>query len=107
VYYVEFFRKRPNVSWDDFNRVVRSAYKYWVELHPEDAPVLAVGRTWRLGPSAAQYMIVWKVPDFARLDEWTRARRGDESSDAAVMQGTLSVAEVDAGVYEDIGSEML
>ena len=107
MYYVEFFRKRPDVTWDDFNRVVRGAYKHWVELHPEDAPVLAVGRTWRLAPSTAQYMIVWKIPDFARLDEWTRARRHDESSDAAVMQGTLSVAEMDAGVYEDLGLEML
>jgi hypothetical protein len=69
--------------------------------------VLAAGRTWRLAPSSAQYMIVWKIPDFARLDEWTRARREDPSSDAAVMQGTLSVAEMDAGVYEELGSEML
>jgi hypothetical protein len=107
MYYVEFFRKRPNVTWDEFNRVVRGAYKHWVELHPEDAPVLAVGRTWRLGPSAAQYMIVWEIPDFARIDEWTRARREDEASDAAVMTGTLSVADMDAGVYEDIGSELL
>ena len=107
MYYVEFFRKRPDVAWDEFNRVVRGAYKHWVELHPEDAPVLAVGRTWRLGPGTAQYMIVWKIPDFARLDEWTRARRDDESSDAAVMQGTLSVADMDAGVYEDLGLEML
>ena len=41
--------------------------------------MLAIGRTWRLGPSDAPYMIVWKIPDFARIDEWTRARREDAS----------------------------
>jgi hypothetical protein len=107
VYYVEFFRKKPDVSWEEFGRVVSTAYKHWVELHPEDAPVLAVGRTWRLGPAEAPYIIAWKIPDFARIDEWTRARREDEASEAAVMQGTLSVADIDAGVYDDIGSELL
>jgi hypothetical protein len=69
--------------------------------------VLAIARTWRLGPSDAPYIIVWKLPGFARIDEWTRARREDPASDAAVMQGTLSVADMDAGVYDDIGLEML
>jgi hypothetical protein len=107
VYYVEFFRKKPEVSWEDFQRVVSGAYRRWVELHPGDAPVLAIGRTWRLGPSDAPYIIVWKIPDFARIDEWTSARRDDAASEAAVMEGTLSVADMDAGVYEEIGVEML
>jgi hypothetical protein len=107
VYYVEFFRKKPEVSWEDFQRVVSGAYRHWAELHPEDAPVLAIGRTWRLGPSDAPYLIVWKLPDFARIDEWTKARREDAASEKAVVQGTLSVADMDAGVYDDIGLEML
>lgn len=107
MYYVEFFRKKPDVGWEEFRRVVESAYKHWVELHPEDAPVLALGRTWRLGPREASYLIVWEIPSFARIDEWTRARREDPASDDAVMQGTLSVADVDAGVYDTIGEEML
>jgi hypothetical protein len=69
--------------------------------------VLAIGRTWRLGPNDAPYIIVWKIPDFARIDEWTSARRGDAASEAAVMEGTLSVADMDAGVYDEIGVEML
>jgi hypothetical protein len=104
---VEFFRKRPGVEWDEFTRVVGGAYKRWVELHPEDAPVLAMGRTWRLGPRDASYVIVWRIPDFAHIDEWTKARREHAESDEAIMKGTLSVAEMDAGVYDDIGSEML
>jgi len=107
VYYVEFFRKKPNVTSEEFRRVIEGAYKHWAELHPEDAPVLAIARTWRLGPPEAQYMIVWKIPDFARIDEWTAARRSDPASAAAVDQGTISVADVDAGVYEDIGLELL
>ena len=69
--------------------------------------MLALGRTWRLGPPEAQYMIVWKIPAFARIDEWTAARQSDPASAAAVAQGTLSVADMDAGVYEEIGLEML
>jgi hypothetical protein len=107
MYYVEFFRKKPDVSWEDFRRVVEGAYKRWAEIHPEDAPVLAMGRTWRLGPRDASYIIVWKIPDFARIDEWTRARREDPASAAAVDEGTLSVADMDAGVYDDIGLELL
>lgn len=107
MYYVEFFQKKPHVSWEEFQRVVAGAYEHWVELHPEDAPVLAIGRTWRLAPRDASYVIVWKISDFARIDEWTQARRQDPASDAAVMQGTLSVADMDAGVYEDIGLELL
>lgn len=107
MYYVEFFRKKPDVSWEEFRRVVEGAYKHWMELHPGDAPALAVGRTWRLGPRNASYIIAWRIPDFAHIDEWTRARRADPASDAAVMKGTLSVADMDAGVYEDIGMELL
>lgn len=107
MYYVEFFRKKPDVGWDEFRRVVEGAFKHWAELHPEDAPVLAIGRTWRLGPPDAQYIIVWKIPDFARIDEWTAARRDDPVSAAAVDRGTISVADMDAGVYDDIGLELL
>jgi hypothetical protein len=107
VYYIEFFRKKPNVSLEEFQRVVGGGFKRWAKLHPEDAPVLAIARTWRLGPAEAQYMIVWEIPDFARIDEWTVARRSDPASAAAVDEGTISVADVDAGVYEDIGLELL
>jgi hypothetical protein len=107
LYYVEFIRKKPDVTWEDFNRVVRRAYKHWAELHPEDSPVLAVARTWRLGPVDASYMIIWNMPDFARLDHWTKVRREDPASEAAVMEGTLSVADIDAGIYDEIGMEML
>jgi hypothetical protein len=107
VYYVEFIRKRPDVSWEQFREVVGRAYRHWAELHPEDAPVLAIGRTWRLGPADVPYMIVWKIPDFARIDDWTAARRSDVASAEAVDRGTLSVADMDAGVYADIGEELL
>jgi hypothetical protein len=107
MYYVEFFRKKPDVSWDQFRQVIDVAYRKWAELHPEDSPVLAIGRTWRLGPGATPYIIIWKIPDFARIDEWTASRRADSASAAAIEQGTLSVADMDAGVYEDIGTELL
>jgi hypothetical protein len=52
-------------------------------------------------------MIVWEIPDFARIDAWTAARHEDRRSDDLILKGTLSVADVDAGVYQDIGLEML
>jgi hypothetical protein len=107
VYYVEFIRKRDDVSWERFREVIGRAYKHWAELHPEDAPALAIGRTWRLGPREAQYMIVWRIPDAARIDEWTAARKADPASARAIDEGTLSVAHIDGGVYADIGDEML
>ena len=107
MYYVEFIRKKPNVSWDEFNEVIRNGFKKWATLHPEDAPVLAAGRTWRLGPDEAPYLIVWKIPSFARIDEWSEVRRRDRASEEAIMGGTLHVADIQAGVYDDIGSEML
>jgi hypothetical protein len=106
LYYVEFIRKRPDVTWERFREVVGRAYTRWAEQHPEDAPVLAIGRTWRLGPSNASYIIVWRVDDFSRVDDWTELRRRDVESAAIVDEGTLSVSEIDAGMYEDIGSEL-
>jgi len=47
VYYIEFIRKRDDVSWERFSEVIGRAYRHWAELHPEDAPVLAIGRTSR------------------------------------------------------------
>jgi hypothetical protein len=107
MYYVEFFTKKPDVSWEQFERVVKVAFRRWADHHPEDAPVLAIGRTWRLGPPTASYMIVWRIPNFARLDEWTEARRNDLESAQAISEGTLSVADMDAGVYDEVENVML
>src|SRR4051794_9190003 len=102
MYYIEFLRKKPEVTWDRFRKVVTEAHRHWATLHPDDAPILAIGRTWRLGPPDAAYMIVWKIPAFARVDEWTALRHSDVASARAIEDGTLSVADLDAGVYEDI-----
>ena len=105
MYYVEFFRKKADVSWETFRSVVEGGYKRWVELHPEDAPVVAIGRTWRLGPSSSPYIIVYKINNFSQLDEWTKRRSNDPDSEKAIMEGTLAVADMDSGIYEDIGME--
>jgi hypothetical protein len=107
VYYIEFLRRKADVSWDEFRRVVEGACRQWSGLHPEDVPVLAIGRTWRLGPRDIPYMIVWRIPDMARIDSWTRARIDDPASEDAIRTGVLAVAEIDGGVYADIGTEQL
>ena len=107
MYYVEFFRKKPDVSWEDFNassRAPTSAGPSSIPRMPPCSPSAARGG-WARGTRT--YIIVWKIPDFARIDEWTRARRDDPASAAAVDQGTISVADMDAGVYDDIGLELL
>ncbi len=107
VYYVEFFRKRDDVSWAEFRGMIERAYKKWAEIHPEDAPVLAIGRTWRLAPHELAYLIVWRIDHLSRIDEWTSVRRSDPASAAAIEQGTLSVSDMNAGVYDHTGFELL
>ena len=51
-------------------------------------------------------MIVYKIKDFSQLDEWTKNRNNDPDSERAIMEGTLAVADMDSGIYEDIGMEL-
>ena len=51
-------------------------------------------------------MIVYKIENFSQLDEWTINRVSDPDSEKAIMEGTLAVADMDSGVYEDIGMEL-
>jgi hypothetical protein len=107
VYYIEFFRKRPEVSWEQFSEVIGRNFRTWAEEHPEDKPVLAIGRTWRLGPESVPYMVVWEIPSFAHIDEWSALRKRDEASRLGGEGSLLSVAIVDGGIYETIGEEVL
>lgn len=51
-------------------------------------------------------MIVYKIQNFSQLDEWSKNRSRDSDSEKAIMEGTLAVADMDSGVYEDIGMEL-
>ena len=106
MYYIEFYSRKPGVSPEKFRETVKRTDAYWAEANPQDRPKLAVGRTWRLGPTGAQYIKVWEIDSAARVDEWTQQRAADEEA-AGMIDEWLSVVDCDAGIYEDLGFEQL
>jgi hypothetical protein len=104
VYYVEFYSRKPSVDPKVFQETVKRTDAYWASANPQDRPVLAIGRTWRLG--GPHYIVVWEIDSAARIDEWTEQRRSDPEAARAIDEW-LSVVDCDAGLYEDIGLEQL
>jgi hypothetical protein len=105
LYYIEFLEKHPSVSQQRFQEVVRAVNDRWAAGHPDDELVMIIGRTWRLGPQRG-YMIVWRIKDFSRLDTWNAEFRKQQ-----ILENHAELDEVgtivDAGVYEDLGDEVL
>jgi hypothetical protein len=104
MYYVEFYSRKPGVSAEQFSETVKRTDAWWAANNPEDRPVLAIGRTWRLG--GPQYIVVWRIGAAARIDEWNERRRTDPEARKAI-EDWLEVVDCDAGLYEDFGEEML
>ena len=104
MYYVEFYTRKPHVSPEEFHATVLRTDKYWAEANPKDRPVLAIGRTWRLG--GPHYIVVWEIPAASRIDEWTEQRASDPVARQA-LDDWLAVVDCDAGLYEDLGKEQL
>ena len=104
MYYVEFYSRKQHVTPEEFRQTVLRTDAYWAESNPKDRPVLAIGRTWRLG--GPRYIKVWEIPDAARIDEWTEQRLSDPAARQAI-EDWLAVVDCDAGLYEDLGNEQL
>jgi hypothetical protein len=104
MYYAEFYARKPHVSVERFREVVLRTHRLWDERNPQDRPVLAMGRTWRLG--GPHYVVVWEIDGAARLDGWTEQRKNDPEA-AGWIDEWLEVVDCDAGLYEDIGLEQL
>jgi hypothetical protein len=104
VYYVEFYSRKPHVSADEFREIVLRTHRHWDEQNSRDRPVLAIGRTWRLG--GPHYIVVWEIEGAKRIDGWTEQRRTDPES-ARLIDEWLEVVDCDAGLYEDLGLEQL
>jgi hypothetical protein len=100
VIYVEYTSRRPGVSLEAFHKIMRLGTGGWGSEHGDDAAVLVLGRTWRLGPEP-EYMIVWNVPAFGpeRLDEWERVFRAGEA-DALQEPFQLAARIERAGCYD-------
>lgn len=66
--YLEFIRRRPGASLEEFHRIATTSFPEWSERYQEDDLVLNLGRTWRLGPY--DYLLGWRCRGIDRLDEW-------------------------------------
>jgi hypothetical protein len=105
VYYIEFVERNEGVPQRRFQEVVRMSNERWAANHPGEELVMIIGRTWRLGPKPT-YMVVWKIKDFTTFETWNAEFRKQEildDHDEFNAVGTI----VDAGVYEDLGDEVL
>jgi hypothetical protein len=105
MYYIEFVEKHSGVSQQRFQEVLRATNEEWASAHPDDELVMIIGRTWRLG-LVRGYMVVWRVKDFTTFETWkAEFRKADILEHHAQLDEVGAI--VDAGVYEDLGSEVL
>ena len=105
MYYIEFVEKNDGVPQQRFQEVVRMSNERWAAAHPGDELVMIIGRTWRLGPKPT-YMVVWRIKDFTTFVTWSSEfQRQQILDDHGEFEEVGTI--VDAGVYEDLGSEVL
>jgi hypothetical protein len=105
MYYIEFVEKNAGVPQERFQQVVRMSNERWQREHPDDELVMIIGRTWRLGPKPT-YMTIWKIKDFTRFETWnTEFQKEDTIRKHGEFDEVATI--VDAGVYEDLGREVL
>lgn len=105
MYYIEFFERRPDVPHARFQEVIQACTARWAREHPQDQPVLCIGRTWRLGPKPAN-LIVWRIAGWQTFETWTDEFRTERGlGNHAEFQAVATI--VDAGVYDDIGKEIV
>ena len=104
-YYIEFVEPKEGVSQQRFQEVVKMASQRWAREHPEDELLLNIGRTWRLGPKPT-YMTIWKLKDLTTLHRWNEEF---QKPDIIQKHGEFSEVAtiVDAGLYADLGQEVL
>lgn len=105
MYYIEFVERNAGVPQKRFQEVIRMSNERWQREHPEDELVLMIGRTWRMGPRPG-YMVIWRIKDFTTFNRWSAEFATDETLQKHgefEEVGTI----VDAGVYEDIGFEVI
>jgi hypothetical protein len=69
--YIEYKSRNPGVDLEHFHTIARRNYQGWSNDNPEDALLLSLGRTWRVGPEPS-YLIVYFTPNkgLERLGEW-------------------------------------
>lgn len=105
MYYIEFVEKNPGISQKRFQEIVRMSNERWEREHPGDELVMIIGRTWRMGPKPT-YMTIWRIKDFAAFETWNSEFQKTDIIDKHEEFNEVATI-VDAGVYEDLGHEVL
>ncbi|MGH6719731.1 MAG: hypothetical protein ACREER_10470 [Alphaproteobacteria bacterium] len=96
--YVEFIRRDRFIPIELFRALGDQAS--WTD--PDDALVLNVGRTLRLGPHPP-YMAFWTCKGMARLDEWEAHFQSDAGLGDTYEQATHKAIHLsDAGCFDEI-----
>lgn len=97
--YIEFISRRPGVSIEAFHKVAGRGQLGWADEHGDDDLLLALGRTWRIGPEP-EYLGIWSSPNhgFERFDDWEAEFRSGAADH--VEQPFALAARIDrAGCY--------
>jgi hypothetical protein len=98
--YIEYISRRPGVSIEAFHQVAGRGQSGWAGEYGDDALVLNVGRTWRMGPEP-EYFAAWynAQKGLERIDDWERIF---SSGEAASFEEPFKLAgRIDrAGCYE-------
>ena len=105
MYYIEFVEKKDGVPQQQFQEVVRMSNERWAADHPGEELVMIIGRTWRMGPKPG-YMVVWRIKDFTTFETWNAEFQKQHILDNHGEFREVATI-VDAGVYEDLGREVL
>ena len=96
--YVEFIRRDRFMPVELFRAL--GDQSSWID--PEDALVLSVGRTLRLGPHPA-YLAFWRCKGMARLDEWEAHFQSDAGlGDTAELATHKAIHISDAGCFDEV-----
>ena len=100
--YIEYISRRPGVSLESFHQVAGRGQEGWAGDFAEDALLLNLTRTWRIGPDY-EVLTFWYTANagLERIDEWERIFTSGEV--AAIEEPMKLVARIDyAGCYEPL-----
>jgi hypothetical protein len=100
--YVEYISRRAGVSIEAFHFATGRGQYGWSDEHADDALLLNLGRTFRVGPEP-EYVAVWYSPQagLERIGDWERIFA---SGEADHLEETFRLAaRIDtAGCYEPL-----
>ena len=100
--YIEYISRRSGVSLEAFHHVAGRGQETWSGDHAEDALLLNLARTWRIGPDY-EALTFWYTANagLERIDEWERIFTS--GAVAAIEEPFKLAARIDyAGCYEPL-----